>query len=132
MIISFCITFLQKLSRVIKHTKTKEFKKKQKVVNITKGHAFLGIYFETSKSCYCQVLRKSTNFGHFRVRHRGVKKGRGLTRVFWILNFDFLPNNQQKAQKLLAAKLRIFPKKRKSIWKIFSLFWLENCRKSFF
>eukprot|EP00493_Phyllostaurus_siculus_P020888 UN21213 len=65
MIISFCIIFLQNLSRVMRHTKSKEFKEKRKIVKITKGHVVLGIYFETPKSCYSQVLRKSTNFGHF-------------------------------------------------------------------
>ena len=62
---TFCINFLKNLSRVMRHTKPKNSRKKQKVVKITKSHAFLGIYFETPKSCYSQVWRKNTNFRHF-------------------------------------------------------------------
>ena len=38
MIISFCITFFQNLSRVMRHKKTKNFKKKRKKIKITKAH----------------------------------------------------------------------------------------------
>ena len=43
------MTCLQEVSRVMRHTKIKEFKEKTKVVKITKRHAFLGIDFENKK-----------------------------------------------------------------------------------
>ena len=83
MIISFCITFLQKLSRVLRHTKNNEFKEKIKSCQNHEGSSIsiLGIYFEPAKSCYSQVLRKRTNFGHFSSPASGGGKE-------WIFQFD--------------------------------------------
>ena len=99
-IISFCITFLQKLSRVMRHTKIKKFKKKQKVVKITKSRSFMEKHdqfilhdlFANSVPCN-EAHKKSENS---RKKRKVVK----ITKSHAFLGIDF-----ENPKKLLPSSI---------------------------
>ena len=59
MIISFCITFLQKLSRVMRHIKTKKFKEKTKSCQNHEGLYISGyIFWDPKKLLLLSIAKK--------------------------------------------------------------------------
>ena len=58
MIISFCITFLQILSRVMRHTKSKEFKQKRKSCQNHEGSCNSGYIFWNPKKLLLSSITK--------------------------------------------------------------------------
>ena len=58
MIISFCITFLQILSRVMRHTKSKEFKQKRKSCQNHEGSCISGYIFRNPKKLLLSSITK--------------------------------------------------------------------------
>ena len=59
MIISFCITFLQNLSRVMRHTKSKEFKEKRKSCQNHEGSCISGYTFWNYKKLLLSSITKN-------------------------------------------------------------------------
>ena len=57
-IISFCITFLKNLSRVMRHTKTKEFKEKSKSCQNHEGSCISGYIFRNPKKLLLSSMEK--------------------------------------------------------------------------
>ena len=62
MIISFCITFLQKLSRVMRHIKTKKFKEKTKSCQNHEGSCISGYIFWDPKKLLLLSIAKKHQF----------------------------------------------------------------------
>ena len=58
MIISFYITFLQNLSRVMRHTKSKEFKEKRKSCQNHEGSCISGYIFRNPKKLLLSSITK--------------------------------------------------------------------------
>ena len=58
MIISFCITFLQNLSRVMRHTKSKKFKEKRKNCQNHEGSCNSGYIFWNPKKLLLSSITK--------------------------------------------------------------------------
>ena len=57
-LISFCITFFQHLSRVMRHKKTKNFKKKRKKIQNYEGSCNLGKTFWNPKKLLISTMEK--------------------------------------------------------------------------